>query len=99
VERVTLTCLAEKLRFLLYLELSNDYQNDSVLKLNNRIEQVMGKKYKNYILNMFEDEISSERETIEQLNNNLKKIDKELAVYLKKNVAEVNEYLSKSLFI
>jgi hypothetical protein len=98
VERVTLTCLAEKLRFLLYLDLSNDYKNDLVLKLDNKLSTNPILKSENNILNIFAKETSFERSLIEKLKNDLNN-NKDLSSYFKLNIVEVNEYLTKSLFI
>ena len=104
LERITLSNLVEKLRFLLFFDLKTDYQNQNNLM----------KRYNKYLssnasmvdpdLNPFFD-LNLNDEIIETKNiDKLRSIfdnssDTEIREFFRQNLFEVNNYLSHSLFI
>jgi len=103
VERITLTNLAERIRFLLFLDFADENKNHLLMRLSDMVDKSIGRKnnplpdyYKKYaLLNInYGDVVKKLKYYIEN-----KEEDALLNYYLKQNLREVNSYLTKSLFI
>ena len=100
VERITLSNLVEKIRFLLFFDLKNEYQNDIIKKLKEKLSpNIAYKEHDPFYDLIFNDDII-ESKNIDKFRSIIdNSSNAEIREFLRQNLFEVNNYLSHSLFI